>query len=81
MREKAKEKAIEIFTTINKKLESVDTYHSLDCYVKDLAIYQCNEMIEVLDKVSIGESGTTKIDYGQYFYLEVIKEIENYNTH
>jgi len=79
--EKAKEKAIEIFTTINKKLADVDTYHSLDCYVKDLAIYHCDEMILQLDKISLEESGTTKIDYGQSFYEEVKNEIYNYNTH
>ncbi len=37
-----------------------------------------NEKINLLDEISLGESGTTKIDYGQSFQREVKTEIQNY---
>jgi len=67
--EKAKEKAIEIFTTINKKLADVDTYHSLDCYVKELAIYQCDEIKKYCNHSD------------KEYWDKVKEEIKNYNTH
>lgn len=43
---------------------------------KQCALIAVDEIISVLDEISIQESGTTKIDFGQGFYEEVKNEIE-----
>ena len=42
---------------------------------KACALIAVDEIIGVLDEISIGESGTTKVDYGQSFYQSVKEEI------
>lgn len=41
----------------------------------ECALIAVDEIIGVLDEISIGESGTTKIDYGQSFYQSVKEAI------
>ncbi len=43
---------------------------------KGFALISVDEIIKVLDQVSIEESGTTKIDYGQSYWKEVKNEIQ-----
>lgn len=42
---------------------------------KQIALSEVDDIIEILDEISIGESGTTKIDFGQSFYQEIKSEI------
>lgn len=44
---------------------------------KQCALIAVDEIIKLLDEISIAESGTTKIDYGQSFFEEVKNEINN----
>lgn len=44
---------------------------------KQCAISECDEVIKWLDEISYGESGTTKIDYGQGELNKMKSEIEN----
>jgi len=43
---------------------------------KECALICADEIIKVLDEISLQESGTTKIDYGQSYWQEVKEEIE-----
>jgi len=64
----------------DKAKELIDKFISIGCLfanAKKCAIIAVGEIIKVLDDISIGESGTTLIDYGQSFWEEVKKEITN----
>lgn len=52
-------------------------WHSTTQDCKEQCIICCDEIISVLDEVSIAESGRTKIDYGQNFWEQVKEKIKS----
>ena len=69
----AKEKAKELIKKFNQFTPVEFEYE----YNKQCALIAVDEIIKLLDEISIAESGTTKIDYGQSFFEEVKNEINN----
>lgn len=79
----AKEKAKDLVFDSFRKGIGVSNYHlkhdpSNLFKAKKCALICADEIIKILDEVSIGESGTTKIDYGQSFWQMVKLEIEKF---
>jgi len=69
----AKEKAIEIINDFAFVCRDNGNYPEV---AKQCALICVNEIISELNNISIGESGTTDIDYGQSDWIEVKQEIE-----
>ncbi len=67
-----KEKAEELFNkmiNVSREIERIDA--------KECALIAIQEIIGVLNEISISESGTTQIDYGQTYWEQVKNKIEN----
>jgi len=58
------------------KKEGEKKFRAIERVAKDCALIGVESCIKVLEEVSLQESGTTKIDYGQDFWQEVKQEIE-----
>jgi hypothetical protein len=67
------EKAKELVDKFRNELSWIEKDYPIDLWrdAKQCAALCIQEIIEVMDEISIGESGTTKVDYGQSFYEQV----------
>jgi hypothetical protein len=74
-----KEKAQALVDKFRNELSWIERDYKVDLWrdAKQCAALCIQEIIEVLDEISIGESGTTKIDYGQSFYEQVKIELNS----
>jgi hypothetical protein len=71
-----KEIAIELIDKFKYAKKYANSANAMsDKLAKQCAIIHCEGVIKVLDEISMKESGTTQIDYGQMEYEEVIQEI------
>jgi len=73
-----KDKAIQLvkrYTALNFEQKNGSIIVDID-NSKQCALIAVDEIIKVLDGISLEESGTTKIDYGQSYWQEVKNEIE-----
>jgi len=67
----AKEKALQLFHRFSMQWHASPSDIKLSCAI-------CvDEVIAVLDEVSIGESGRTKIDFGQSYWNDVKQAIND----
>lgn len=71
-----KEIADQIFENMRSRItpHEFETDHNKDA--KDCAIVACDWVISELDEISKGESGTTKIDYGQSKWERIKQHIK-----
>lgn len=74
-----KQKAIELFEK-SKPMAHANLFsfreESFNNNCRKIALMVCDEMIKHLEKLSIQESGTSLIDFGQIYWKEVKNELE-----